>query len=335
MRRRDAIRALGGAALWPVAARCQQSSNPPMVAVLSPASIAFVVPRVDAVRKGLQEAGLLEGTHYIFAIRSADGQLARLPDLARELESLKPAVLVVGGSLVPFLEKHPTTPVVFTAIAADPVEFCFAQSYARPGGMMTGNVLNALGGEDTIAEKRITLFKELVPSLKLLGMFGPSPAPGVTSARLFRQEESAALRVGSRLGFETKAYRLKTIDDLESAIALGVRDRIDGMYLSGEPLLFTNFARALPLIMGAGKPAVGPYVEWARAGVLMTYSTDLLDGWRRAGLYAGKIMQGAKPGELPIEQPTKFTLAINEKTAEQLGISIPPALQATADELIE
>jgi putative ABC transport system substrate-binding protein len=114
-----------------------------------------------------------------------------------------------------------------------------------------------------------------------------------------------------------------------------VRDGIDGIYLSGEPLLFTNFSRALPLITGAGKPTLGTYVEWVRACVLMAYATDLLDGWRRAGIYAGKILQGANPGDLPIEQPTKFTLTINAKTANQLGISIPALLQAAADEIIE
>jgi ABC-type uncharacterized transport system substrate-binding protein len=283
----------------------------------------------------LQEAGLLEGTHYVTALRSADGRLERLPELTRELQSLKPAVFVVGGSLAPArLMLQPTPPVVFASIAVDPVERGFAQSYARPGGMITGNVLNALGGEDTIAEKRITLFKELVPSLTRLGMFGPNMGEGVP-AYLFEQEISAGGRVSSRLGFETRAYRLRTIDDLESAMESGVRDGIDAIYLSGEPLLFGNFSRVLRTVLGAGKPTLGTYVDWVRAGVLMAYATDVLDSYRRAGIYAGKILQGAKPGDLPIERPTKFTLAINAKTANQLGISIPAALYAAADEMIE
>ena len=258
----------------------------------------------------------------------------RLPGLARELQSLSPSVFVVAGSLAVIRELQPTQPVVFTSVAMDPVQRGFAQSYARPGGMVTGNVLNALGGEDTVAEKRISLFKELVPSLTRLGMFGPSTIGDVIGI-LFEKEIAAGVRVSSRLGIETRAYRLKAIDDLEGAIASAVHDGIDGIYLSGEPLLINNFSRALPLIMEAGKPSLGTYVEWARQGVLMTYASDLLDSYRRAGIYAGKIIQGTKPGDLPIEQPTKFTLAINARTAKQLGINIPTALQAAADELIE
>ena len=148
---------------WPLSAQSQQGSNPPLVAVLLPASPEFAKIRTDAIRKGLEEEGLLEGVHYIVELRFADGQRDRLPGLARELQLLRPAVFVVGGSLLAALELQPRPPMVFTAIALDPVEWGIVESYARPGGMITGNVLNALGGEDTIAEKRITLFKELVP----------------------------------------------------------------------------------------------------------------------------------------------------------------------------
>ena len=323
-----------GIVAWPLSARSQPGSNLPIVAVLLPNSLDFAKLRVDAIRKGLAEAGLVEDTHYVIALRFADGQMDRYPGLARGLQSLNPAVFVVSGSLAVVRHLEPTTPAVFTGVAMDPVQRGFAQSYARPGGMVTGNVLNALGGEDTVAEKRISLFKELVPSLTRLGMFGPSMIGDVIGI-LFEKEIAAGVRVASRLGFETRAYRLKTIDDLEGAIAAAVHDGIDGIYLSGEPLLINNLSRALPLIMEAGKPSLGTYVEWARQGVLMTYASDLLDSYRRAGIYAGKIIQGTKPGDLPIEQPTKFTLAINARTAKQLGISIPAALQTAADELIE
>ena len=319
---------------WPLSAQSQQGSNPPLVAVLLPASPEFAKIRTDAIRKGLEEEGLLEGVHYIVELRFADGQRDRLPGLARELQLLRPAVFVVGGSLLAALELQPRPPMVFTAIALDPVEWGIVESYARPGGMITGNVLNALGGEDTIAEKRITLFKELVPGLTRLGMFGEGMIKGA-KINLFEKEVSAGIRASSRLGFETRAYPLVTIDDLERAITSAMSDGIDGIYLSGDPLLSNNLSRALPLIMRAGKPTLATYVEFARAGVLMTYASDLLDGYRRAGIYAGKVIKGAKPGDLPIEQPTKFTLAINAKTAKQLGISIPPALQVAADELIE
>jgi putative ABC transport system substrate-binding protein len=152
---------------------------------------------------------------------------------------------------------------------------------------------------------------------------------------LFEKELAAGRKISSRFGFEAREYGLKTIDDFEPSLSRAIRDGIDGIYLSGDPLLINNLPRAVPLVMAAKMPTVGTYVEFARSGVLMTYASDLLDGVRRAGIYAGKIVQGAKPGDLPIEQPTKFTLAINAKTASQLGIRIPPALQVTADELIE
>ena len=181
-------------------------------------------------------------------------------------------------------------------------------------------------------QKRITLFKELVPSLTRLGMFGFDVS---IKPSLLEREFAAGTKVSSALGFEAREYGLKTIDDFEPALAAAMRDGIDGIYLSGDPLIINNLARAAPLILGAGKPTVGTYIQFARAGVLMTYASDPVDGVRRAGIYAARIVQGAKPGELPIEQPTKFVLAINAKTADQLGISVPPALLAQADEVIE
>ena len=332
MRRREFITAAGPLVVWPRAAFSQQSSKPPTVAFLIPASLEQAKVRLEALRKGLRESGLVEGVHYGIETRFADGRQDRMPGLARELQSAKPAVFVVGGSVSAIRALEHGTPAIFTALAIDPVEVGFARSYARPGGMITGNVLNALGGEDTIAEKRITLFKELVPGLTRLGMFGFDRS---IKPSLFEKELSAGTKVSSRLGFETREYGLKTIDDLQPALAAGAQDGIDGIYLSGDSLLINNLSRATPAILGAGKPTVGTYVEFARAGVLMTYASDLMDGWRRAGIYAAKILQGVKPGDLPIEQPTKFTLAINAKTASQLGISIPTALQALADELIE
>jgi putative ABC transport system substrate-binding protein len=332
--RRGFLRLAGSATgAWPPAARSQQGPSRPVVAVLVPLSPALARLRLEAVRRGLLEAGLLEGAHYALESRFADGQTDRLPGLARELHSLRPAVFVVGGSLTAALELRPRPPMVFTATAVDPVRLGLVESYARRGGMLTGNVLTALGGEDTIAERRIALFKELVPGLARLGMFGPSAVPA--GGNLFAEELSAAARVSSRLGFEARAYRLQSIDDLEGAIAAGVRDGVDGIYVSAAPLLLGNVVRALPLILGPGLPTLATYAEWARAGVLMTYSADVLDGWWRAGVYAGRILQGARPGDLPIEQPTRFTLAINARTARQLGIGIPTALEAAADELIE
>jgi putative ABC transport system substrate-binding protein len=225
----------------------------------------------------------------------------------------------------------PDIPIVFAAVAGDVVAAGLAKSYARPGGMVTGNVMNAVGGEETMAQKRIGLFRELVPGLTRLGMI----APDAGGRQLATTEKDALRKVGAQFGFELVYYGLATIDDLEGAFASGLRDNVSAFYISGEPLLITNISRLMPFVTASGKPTVAPYPEFARAGILMSYSSDVLDGFRHAGAYVAKILRGAKPGDLPIEQASKFIFAINLKTAKALGIAVPPALLALADEVIE
>ncbi len=189
--------------------------------------------------------------------------------------------------------------------------------------------MNAVGGEETMAQKRIGLFKELVPGLKRLGMI--APAKGLLAVK----EKEALQKVAAHLGFEFVHYDLNTIDDLESSFAAGLRDDVSAFCISGEPLLVANLSRVMTFVTASGKPSVGPYPDWGRSGLLMSYSTDPIDGFRRAGAYAAKILKGAKPGDLPIEQASKFTLVINQKTAKALGIVVPPTLLALADEVIE
>jgi putative ABC transport system substrate-binding protein len=228
-----------------------------------------------------------------------------------------------------FRRSFPELPLVFTGIAADLVKLGVVQSYVHPGGMLTGNVMNAIGGEETMAQKRIGLFKELVPNLMCIGMI--APANGV----LAKEEKDALQKVAARLGFEVVHYDLNTIDDLESAFAVGLRDDVSAFYISGEPFMSANLPRVMSSVTASGKPSVAPYPDWGRAGLLMSYSTDPVDGVRHAGIYAGKILHGAKPGDLPIEQASKFNLVINLKTAKALNIAVPVSLLALADEVIE
>jgi putative ABC transport system substrate-binding protein len=281
-----------------------------------------------AIRKGLQEAGLAEGISYAFALRFADGVFDRLPGLALELAALKPRVIIASAAAATAVHKAvPDLPMIFTSYAGDPIKAGFAQTFARPGGNTTGNVMNAVGGEETLTQKRMGLFKELVPALKRLGFIG-------TATSLLAVAELNALRsVAGHFGFETTHHPIQAVDDIEGAIAASNKDGVDALYVSGEPLLYNNMARALPLIMASRKPTVGTYPDWGRAGLLMSYSADLLDDFRRAGLYAAKILGGAKPGDLPIEQASKFILVVNAGTAKQLGIAVPPTL--LADEMIE
>jgi putative ABC transport system substrate-binding protein len=288
--------------------------------------------RLVAVRKGMQEAGLAEGVHYTIAARFAEGQMNRLPALVKELEALKPAVFFTGGTFTAVRQElRPDIPVVFASIAADPIQYGLAQSYAKPGGRFTGHVLNALGGEESVTEKRIAHFKELVPTLSRLALIGPTTA----TVRLYDHEVSAARGVAERLGIQATPYGIQTIDEVENVVASALRDGVDAFYVSGEPIMITNLRRVVPSLARSGKPTLGSYVEWARAGLLMAYAADIQDSFRRGGFYVAKILQGARPADLPIEQASKFTLAVNAKTAKLLGIDIPASLLALADEVIE
>jgi putative ABC transport system substrate-binding protein len=333
MKRRELIGLIGTAALsFSRPGHAQTKTDMPLVGLLMPlkSETNTAKERVATLRKGLQEAGFIEGTNYSLAVRFAEGDLDRLPQLAKELGAFNPRVIVVVGTGINVVRQaFPDLPLVFTAIAADLVALGVVQSYVHPGGMITGNVMNAVGGEETMTQKRIGLFKELVPNLIRLGMI--APANGLLAVN----EKDALQKVAARLGFEFILYDLKTLDDLESAFAAGLRDDVSAFYISGEPLLSANLSRVMTLVTASGKPSVGPYPDWGRAGLLMSYATDPVDGVRHAGIYVAKILNGAKPGDLPIEQASKFTFVINLKTAKTLGITVPPTLLALADEVIE
>jgi len=285
---------------------------------------------VAALRSGLQAEGLIEGVSYSLATRFANGDMDRLPLLASELAELKPRVIVAAANAALVVRKlFPEIPMVFTSFAADPIAAGFAESYVRPGGMATGNVLSAIGGEATLTEKRIGYSKELLPDITRLGVIGWSRASS------FVQEVAVLRGVSGHFGFELKDYPIQTLDDLEGAFASGLRDEMSAFYISGDPLLFNNRTRVMTFVAASGKPTVGTYPQWGQDGLLMSYSADVLDSVRHAGIYAAKILNGAKPADLPIEQASKFVLVINLKTANALGIAVPPTLLALADEVIE
>jgi putative ABC transport system substrate-binding protein len=346
MRRREFIRLTGAAALgFPRTGYAQARTDLPVVGFLLPQKpdTKGAKDRVTALRKGLQEAGFIEGMTYSLAVRFAEGDMNRYPQLVRELGALKPRVIVTAGyASGNFSRLVPDVPMVFTGLAVDPIEVGLAQSYTHPGGMTTGNVMNAMGGELTIAQKRIGLFKELVPNLARLGMIAPAyvekealQTQKVVQGWLAMREKEALQKVSVQLDFEFVLYDFDTIDDLESAFAAGIRDDVSAFYISTEPLLAGNLSRVISSVMASHKPSVGTIPDWGRAGLLMSYATDVIDGVRHAGIYAAKILNGARPGDLPIEQASKFTLVINRKTANALGITVPPTLLALADEVIE
>ena len=334
MQRREFIGLLGATALGiPRLGHAQTRTDLPLIGLLTPykADNEYAKVRVAALRNGFQEQRFVEGRNYSLAMRFAEGDFARYPQLVTELGALNPQVIVVAAYGPKIVHANlPQIPIVFTSIAADPLASGWGvESYTHPGGMITGNVMNAVGGEETMTQKRIGLLKEIVPTLTRLGMISTTTNPVPVA------EHDALRKVSAQFGFEFVHYPLNAIDDLETAFAAGLRDDVSAFYISGEPLLSSNMSRVMTFVTASRKPTVGPYPDWGRAGLLMSYSTDPLDGFRHAAAYAVKILNGAKPGDLPIEQASKFTLVINQKTAKALGIVVPPTLLALADEVIE
>ena len=332
MERRAFLQLAGGIAItWPLAAPAQQRASLPLVAVISPVGEQLATARAASIREGLKQAGLIEGKDYLMTVRFATGDNARYLEFIKELDASKPRVWVAVGSFVPLHQQLPNAPVVFTGIAIDPVAFGLVDSYARPGGMITGNVQNAAGGIESVMSKQLGFFKELVPNLTRLGYIGPM----TETAAKYPVERPAALKATEQHGIALSMYPLTTLDDVEGAIAAGLRDDVSAFFVSGDAALNTRIPQIVASLAKTGKPAMGVHPQWARGGLLMSYYTDPGDQARRAGIQAAKILRGAKPGDLPIEQAEKFQFIINLKTAKQLGIAVPSTLLAQADEVIE
>ena len=334
MRRREFIGLVGGAAAaWPLAARAQQPTGLPLVAVLFPSPEDGTRLRlVAALRDGLKQAGLVEGTHYALALRFANGDITQLPKLAKELDALGPRLFVGVANATPVVHQQaPNTPLVFTGVAVDVIALGWADSYARPGGVMTGNVQNAVGGEEAITTKRIGLFKELVPNLTRLGMIG------FANGLLANLEHNGLKKASAQLGFEVLRYDLPqfSLDGLDDAISAGLRDDVSAFYIAGGFVVLGHIPQVVASVAKSGRPICGVYPEFARTGCLMSYSIDLEYGFRLTGMQVAKILEGTKPGDLPIEQPDKFSLVVNLKAAKALGVTVPDKLLTIADELVE
>jgi putative ABC transport system substrate-binding protein len=278
-------------------------------------------------------------------VRFANGDLKRLPELAKELDALKPHVYVTGSVATRVVkEQSPNTPLVFGAMAVDVVALGWAESYARPGGMITGNVQNAAGGEESLTTKRILFFKELVPNLARLGMIGFDDAKRPSQPSL---EHNALRKASSQLGFEVLRYDIADAygtpvdidvllgERLDVAIASGLRDDVSAFYISGAFAVIGHTPRVVAPVAKSGRPICSAYPDFVRAGSLMSYGVNIEYGFRLAGVQVAKILRGAKPGDLPIEQAEKYTLAINLRTAKALGLTVSDKLLALADELIE
>jgi putative ABC transport system substrate-binding protein len=325
MKRREFMTLLGGAAVTlPLAARAQQTSKIPTIGLLSSSTAAIERPRRDAFIQRLAELGWVEGRGVTFEVRAAEGIVERAGDIAAEFARLKVDAIVLSGDaqVRAAMRAAPDIPIVI-ASAGDPVGAGLVASLARPGGNVTGFSVQLT---DT-AGKRIELLREIVPSLRRLAILGNSSNPVVAL------EFGAAQSAARTLGLDSVSPEFRRAEDIPSAIE-ALKGNADGLYVCVDPLMIANRARINTLALAAKLPVVHSYRDNLGEG-LISYGPDLLDLYRRAAGLVDKILRGTKPADIPVEQPTKFELAINLKTAKALGLAVPPTLLARADEVIE
>lgn len=327
MNRRKAILLLGGTAFaWPLAARAQQSAMP-VIGFLNNASPGPFAHFVAAFREGLREVGYVDGQNVTIEFRWAEGQYDRLPELAADLVRRQVAVIATTGGEPPAIAAKQTTqtiPIVFF-VGEDPVALGLVASFNRPGANATGATLMAHGA----AEKRWGLLHELVPGAAPIAVL--AKPEGLTS-----QLELKLLQpLWSSLGQQVKILNASNDREIDTAFADLVELRAGALFVCTEALFTNRRDQIVALAARYTVPACYAFREFTTAGGLMSYGASLADGYRQVGLYVGQILKGAKPGDLPIQQPTKFDLVINLKTAKALGLTVPPTLLVAADEVIE
>ena len=305
-------------------AQAQQPKKVPRIGYLSSFDPAIESTRAEAIRLALRELGYIEGQNIAIEYRYAEGKLDRLPELAAELVRLKVDIIVVAGGDRPIRAAKNATktiPIVMVGEGLDPVEAGLVESLARPGGNVTGltNLSRELGG------KRLELLKEAVPKVaRVAVLYDPANPASVL-------EVKEVLPVAARaLGLTIQPWEVRAADDFEKVFAALNKQRPDGLYVSGGPLMSANQKRIVGFALKSRLPSMYTSREAVDAGGLMSYGADLADSYRRVAYYVDRILKGAKPADLPVEQPTKFELVINLKTAKQIGLTIPPDVLARA-----
>jgi putative ABC transport system substrate-binding protein len=324
MRRRKFISLLGGAAAWPLGARAQQPAKTYRIGMLETISTAPNAANLDAFRKGLRELGYVEGPTYKIEYRSADGQAERFPDLAAELVRLGVDIIVTRGTPATIAAKNATAtiPVVMASVG-EPL--LVVDSLARPGRNVTG--LSAFVNEMT--SKRLELIRELVPAMSRIALFANMSNP--VAPPQWEETKTAA----RTLGIQAELLDVRSRDDVSRAFETAVGQRVDALLVSFDGLFQDNTRMIAELAVRNRLPAIYVGREVIEVGGLVTYGVSFPHLYFRAATYADKIFKGAKPADLPVEQPTKFELIINLKAAKAIGLTIPESFLLRADEVIE
>jgi putative tryptophan/tyrosine transport system substrate-binding protein len=328
IRRRELLVTLGGAAAWPLRARAQQPAMP-VIGYLGSSSFERSAGRsLLNFKRGLAETGYIEDRNVTVEYRWADDQYERLPALAAELVKRRVAVLVAAGSPAALPAKAATTviPTVFM-VGSDPVELGLVASLNRPGGNLTGVAyLNA-----EVAPKRLELLHQFVPASKSIALL-VNPANPVVAAEAQAKELEAAVRT---LGLQLPLVKASNALEIEEAFSALVRDRVDALQIGVDPLFGNHIDQLVALATRHKVPTIYPWREFTAAGGLMNYGASIPDAFRQVGVYTGQILKGAKPSDLPVQQPTKLQFVLNLKAAKAIGLEFPAKLLALADEVIE
>ena len=324
--RRDLLAALGGAAAWPLGARAQQPAMP-VIGLLDPRSPDAMADRLRAFRQGLKEVGYVEGENVTIIYRFAEDQNDRLPELAAELVRRQVTVIAASATTAAPAAKAATTTIPIAFIAAeDPVRLGLVASLARPGGNLTG--INFFSSE--LAAKRLDLLHELLPRAARIAVL-VNPANATNTASILRDVEAAARPIG----LQVQVLNASTGPEINAAFENVGRDRPDALFVGPDTFLIARRIQVVQLAAFHRLPAVYPARDFLEVGGLMSYGTNIMDAFRQLGIYAGRILKGAKPADLPVVQSSKFELVINAETARMLGLTVPDKLLVAADEVIE
>jgi putative ABC transport system substrate-binding protein len=324
MRRREFISVIAGATAWPLVARAEQPAMP-VIGFLNFATAESIPHLVAAFRRGLAEAGYVEGKNLAIEYRFTKFRPELLPEAAGDLVRLNVSVIFAPTPEAGAAAKNATTsiPVVALDLESDPLAKGYVKSLARPGGNITGMFLDL----PELSGKQMGLLRQLIPRLSRIAIFG---IPGLNAAQFAATETAARV-----LMLEAEVMEVRVADDFERALEAARTKHVEAGILLSSPLVFTFSKQIGELALAKLLPLISLFAEFPKSGGLIAYGPNVAEIFRRCGDYVGKILHGAKPSELPIQRPEKFDLVINLKTAEALGLTVPPILLATADEVIE